>query len=532
MYKSWKFLAMCAGLISVVACESNSNDVIDLYPVRVNGKFQYITAENTVAIPAQFKNATTFYDGLALVANEDSLFGYINRKGEYVIPAVYKSATRFSEGKAWAAVEGGWTHLLDTKGNILDSTDAERTYIFKDGIHHFEALSLNEDSTENKGLYGAKNAAGEVIVPPIYTSFYYCNEGIMSFRIEDDSSYIYLNKEGEPLLDQHFTKAPHFFNGIASVSMDDKYGIINTSGIFVIPAEYDYLSTNGLQVDFEVDSLHGFMTPTGEITIQPQFKSLYYFMENELVPAKTDSLFGFINQSGIFIIAEQYRDARPFVNGYAWVKPDKKWGMIDESGAFIIQPQFNEEDMSTDMLNRLDHNNRGIHNSFNYCQSSYLDMNAIIEDIDWEPEHFNASFNQLDPSTGWYSLPNYHYEKPLSGQFESPMWWVKTTVRGTPVENYRERVKTKFSSGYENRQRNNFDRKMDEVVQYIYFISSRKSRIGDIVDAMAAHLSSLDYSLDEEASTESELIFNHEEKNTFKLIVHEEDYMIELVCEM
>ena len=65
------------------------------------GKFGYVDAKGKLAIPAKFKDAYYFHEGVALVQDTAGLFGYIKPDGSYAIKPKYASATDFTEGLAW-----------------------------------------------------------------------------------------------------------------------------------------------------------------------------------------------------------------------------------------------------------------------------------------------------------------------------------------------------------------------------------------------------------------------------------------------
>ena len=64
---------------------------------------------------AQWKNQGNYYDGLALVEDDNEMFGFIDKTGKVVIPCQWKDAWPFSEGLA--AVQD-----FDKKWGYIDKT--------------------------------------------------------------------------------------------------------------------------------------------------------------------------------------------------------------------------------------------------------------------------------------------------------------------------------------------------------------------------------------------------------------------------
>src|SRR5690242_5557222 len=78
-----------------------------LYPVRVNGRYGYITKAAKLSIEPQFDGAAVFTDGLAAVAIGNK-WGYIDHSGKLAIAPQYDLADPFSEG---LALVGAGPHL-------------------------------------------------------------------------------------------------------------------------------------------------------------------------------------------------------------------------------------------------------------------------------------------------------------------------------------------------------------------------------------------------------------------------------------
>ncbi len=78
----------------------------------------------------------------------------------------------------------------------------------------------------------------------------------------------------------------------------------------------------------------GYITPAGEIAIQPAFDGASGFYEG-LAAVKVDWARGYIDHSCEFVIPPQFEAADNFNDGYAIVKIDGEWRLIDRK--VIIQ---------------------------------------------------------------------------------------------------------------------------------------------------------------------------------------------------
>ena len=70
-----------------------------------------------IVIPAQFKNAEDFSEGLARV-REGKLWGFIDTNGAWVVPAKFKSVHDFSNGLARVRTADLWGYI-DKSGNFV-----------------------------------------------------------------------------------------------------------------------------------------------------------------------------------------------------------------------------------------------------------------------------------------------------------------------------------------------------------------------------------------------------------------------------
>lgn len=87
----------------------------------------------------------------------------------------------------------------------------------------------------------------------------------------------------------------------------------------------------------------GYINRTGEVIIQPQFKThpLFAFFSEGFASACIESgKCGYIDETGKFIINPQFTIAMRFSEGLAAVVIDNKLGFIDKTGKFAINPQF------------------------------------------------------------------------------------------------------------------------------------------------------------------------------------------------
>src|ERR1035437_1505580 len=138
--------------IIIASCTKSVKETVTLklLPVRNGVVFRYIDSQGKVVINPQFKEASVFRNGMALVQafGSKAMWGFINPDGSYAIKAIYKEATVFSEDVAWVVSDNGAPKVINEKGDSLFTLkEAKTVRIFKNGL---AAYSVGIDSVNVK----------------------------------------------------------------------------------------------------------------------------------------------------------------------------------------------------------------------------------------------------------------------------------------------------------------------------------------------------------------------------------------------
>jgi hypothetical protein len=82
-------------------------------------KMGFINTKGLWVIPAKFKSASGFSEGLAAVETMNGKWGYINKKGIMVIPPIFEYAYRFKKGLAKVWTKDGNQAFINKNGKII-----------------------------------------------------------------------------------------------------------------------------------------------------------------------------------------------------------------------------------------------------------------------------------------------------------------------------------------------------------------------------------------------------------------------------
>lgn len=289
----------------------------------VDGKYGYMNQAGETVIPPIYDDADFFRGGCARV-RKDGKFGVIGKLGQEVVPAVY-SGIDFEEGYIIAQdgdteycfllEEGGEARLLLEASSIYIEQGNGRKLLFfyregKVGLADYDGtiliasqydylnplqdwdMAIAQIWTGEEYKYGLVDFQGNIVVPfGEYHSLYrYCTgykSNLIEARIAGEDGTL---KSGFLSLQDFTMKIPAIYdsvrgskNGLAVVSQDGAYGIIDIEGNLVWPIEYKEASIceNGAVVlckegGFSGSDLTYLYDAAGELLYQSkQVKNIY-----------------------------------------------------------------------------------------------------------------------------------------------------------------------------------------------------------------------------------------------------------------
>jgi len=269
--------------------------------------------------------------------NKSGIYGFISKSGKMVISAKYDFAEDFSEGLALVGTNYYKRYFIDPKGDSIIS--CENDFIIKGSFS--EGLAPVELFDGRLG-YIDKNS--KLILGPFnFSSICPFYEGMAC--VESNSRYGYINKDGKLVVEIKYFSNNRFYNGYAPVCVStiviktenngmliyskDVYGKINKSGEMIIkPKLIDIgnLCEGLIEIDLNHITLYNVMTGNNECIDEAKM--------------------GFIDISGNEVIKPKYYYVRAFSEGLCAVQKKKegKFGYINKSGKMIIKPKFNDAD--------------------------------------------------------------------------------------------------------------------------------------------------------------------------------------------
>jgi hypothetical protein len=258
-------------------------------------------------------------------------FGYINEAGAFVIEAKFEQAQGFSANGLAPAMN---------HGKLWGFIDTSGTYIIEPQYHELRRFSNGMAAVGmdyyNKTIWGYINEKGDWAIKIGEPKYYGANEfaanGLAAVSLgPDGGSYRFIDKTGQ------FACGGKGFRDVTS------------------------FSTNGLAgAQIYNDTLWGYIDQTGEFVIKEQFSHAGPFSENgyAIVRDEKDEHSGIINSSGKWIVTIQDNIYLNYFsnftsNGLALFNncldyTEGLYGYIDESGKIVITPKFDYASVFTE----------------------------------------------------------------------------------------------------------------------------------------------------------------------------------------
>lgn len=285
-----------------------------------------------------YDTAFSYGDSL-IVSKANDKYGILNHSLQQVTPIVFDNIIdENSQRKLIIVIEKGKYGLINFKGKTVFPTIYDKLEMLKGEPNDYLLATKN-------GLKGVINYNGDILIPLDYADLneFTFSEDLIRFRRENEG-FGFVNLNGKEILNSlKYDDCDGFHDGLAIVSLDGKYGYINTSGNEVIPLLFDRAESffGGLANVMKGDK-YGIIDTKGN-TIAPFIYDQIGFFKEDLAMAKRDNKIIFIDSSGKekFELPKEYNHALYYENGLCEVQSINgntiKTGIINKQGKLIIQ---------------------------------------------------------------------------------------------------------------------------------------------------------------------------------------------------
>ena len=246
-----------------------------------------------------------YYNGFYVFTNDEKK-GLMKSDGTEKIKATYDEISPYGKEPNYAAVceDGDW-YYVDKNG-------------YKKLAPDFKVDSL--------GVFGNKLA-------PYKTA----------------EKYSYIDEYANKATELTYEYAGGFANKRAAVKKDGKWAVIKndfsqvTDFIYddVLVDDFGFATSQNVYIA-KLDGKYHIFDLDGNMIGSEGFDDAKAFMSDDATAVKVDNKWGFANKKGEIELMTEYKDAKPFANGFAAVYDGKNWGYINKNSTVVIDFEFNE----------------------------------------------------------------------------------------------------------------------------------------------------------------------------------------------
>lgn len=170
-----------------------------------------------------------------------------------------------------------------------------------------------------------------------------CTNGFIIIKDKGDRFY-HVNKTGKPISTKNWDEVGEFFEGLAMVKENGKWGFIDTLGKKIIDTKYGVVSnfTKGAAM-VSLNNEFFLINKKGEAIGSAKYEAAG-MPDNGTFPVQKDKLAGLVDNKGNVIIDFKYNSILYMSEDRVWTAKDGKWALLDNKGKpltdFIYQGAY------------------------------------------------------------------------------------------------------------------------------------------------------------------------------------------------
>ena len=204
--------------------------------LRKNKLYNYIKKDGRFLLDTDYKSASIFRFGFAVVKNDDNLFNIINSSGKFISDEWFLDAEIFSKGKIfWVKRQNGFYNLLDENGDLY----FDEEFLELKEFSNYKIIFLKRKN----GRWTCIKTGGKLLLENDFASFRGLDNNGTTAIMFDDGTWNYLSCDGKLLLNENLLEASNFeylgIIGVAKVVKDaGKVSYLRSDGVFISEEEY------------------------------------------------------------------------------------------------------------------------------------------------------------------------------------------------------------------------------------------------------------------------------------------------------
>jgi sporulation protein YlmC with PRC-barrel domain len=306
-----------------------------LKPIKTNNqKWGYINDDGDLEIKAEFDEAGSFKNGIAIVC-KNNLCGFMNKNGKKITDLVYELPDYRIRSAALLAKKDGKFGYLDAEGNVLIS-------LIYDEL--FEYNFIIKAKKEGKWGFINKN---EIVVIPLNNDFIEdFDKNKLEFRFQNKDKIGWLDKNGQEriavTLESWADEIVVLDDGISRIKVNNYYGLVQKNGKWIVPIRYenDFIFDEFGKAIVRENQRWGMIYKGGNVVLPTIYQEKFQFNKKQLACVRNNGKYGIVNYDGKVIIPTIY-DRYIYSDYEFWtVQKDGQFGMINKNGKIVIPIEY------------------------------------------------------------------------------------------------------------------------------------------------------------------------------------------------
>ncbi len=305
------------------------------------GKSGFLDRQGKVAIQARYDWVDEWFQGPLCRASVNKKMGLIDRRGRWVVPPRYYRLSHPVGGRIVVNDSRYRVALANRKGMLLTPFRYSTA----------SCTPTGECLVAEKGRYSILGPNLRPIIPAIYDSLTHFNtRGLAVAR--RGGALLLIDRTGRTVKTLPYDSAAPRANGLITISLKKKQGLLDDRGSLVLAPKYDEIwwFSEGLAA-VRSGLRYGYIDGSGREIIAPKWQYGAAFLGG-LAAVRDDKTyrFGYIDRRGKLVIPHRFTDARGFdTHGLAVVTVRPKnyrrpgplhgySGIIDKRGRYVVKP--------------------------------------------------------------------------------------------------------------------------------------------------------------------------------------------------
>ncbi len=192
---------------------------------------------------------------------------------------------------------------------------------------------------KEKGKWGIINQEGKKIVPPLYDAISsFKHFGYAVVQKEDKTGLV--NHKGDFILALEYNDVRVYSKNIFGIAKDDNWHLIDRQKRIIL-TDYDRIEIiDNNYIKYWRDEFCGIIHINGKEIIPPSYKKIKWLKKDRYFQVRKSGKIGLFSLSGKLIAPVKYKEIQILFPSFILVKSKYKWGAIDNEGTHLLPEHY------------------------------------------------------------------------------------------------------------------------------------------------------------------------------------------------